>query len=387
MTHLETRSRVKSLSLGALVAASAIVSSHSAWAQTCSDVATYVHCGDPANLGPVNVDLSATSLTKGVTVDGTDVALKTGAISLPASFFGDAVRVRADNSASVDTTGGKITANTDNGFAQGLSVFTPNDSLLNIRTGEIETISNNASTGLLVTFGSTLSSRTGGRANISIEGDITASGLDGTGVYLSALRSADVTIAEGVTILGGALEIRTGPLFSIGGAGIIADGGGEPRAQAVRITNYGTIGAMSDVAIKTKDFDEGGPVIPANGIKVSNYGSIIGQFKLAPILRTDAHPNVIESFGVITFRNFADTDGDGVRDRLGDAVSEFGNAASNFINAKAGTIQVTGQNTVLTGLATFENAGTVDLRTDAPGNVMTITNGGVERSSQTVAPS
>jgi len=194
MTHLETRSRVKSLSLTALVAASTIVSSHSAWAQTCSDVATYVHCGDPANLGPVNVDLSATSLTTGVTVDGTDVTLKTGAISLPASFFGDAVRVRADNSASVDTTGGKITANTDNGFAQGLSVFTPNDSLLNIRTGEIETISNNASTGLLVTFGSTLSSRTGGRANISIEGDITASGLDGTGVYLSALRSADVAL-------------------------------------------------------------------------------------------------------------------------------------------------------------------------------------------------
>jgi hypothetical protein len=169
-------------------------------------------------------------------------------------------------------------------------------------------------------------------------------------------------------------------------AGIFLSANG---AGAATLNNDGSIGALSDLAIL------GDP-------NVTNNGAITGFVQF-----TGGGNNIVNN-GTFNLRNFADTNGDGVRDTVRVAVADLGTGSGNtFTNngtlalaALPGTpppkIDITGEylplgnpnNTTafggnlqgqLIGVATFTNSGVIDLQGPAgnpvPGDVLMITGG------------
>ena len=179
------------------------------------------------------------------------------------------------------------------------------------------------------------------------------------------------------------------------------DGVPGPRASNfyglngfARINAGSTVGALSDLAIRGTTTGVGGT------IQIENAGNITGYVTLAAGNDTfrNLSPN---SFDI---RNFADTNGDGVRDTKGVAISDFGAGNDQFLNEANGVVRLlpvtgaamtdtTGYYVPTTGLdsrpleasfynlnregvvqgqlvnlETFSNAGTIDLRNAAVGN-------------------
>jgi autotransporter family porin len=144
------------------------------------------------------------------------------------------------------------------------------------------------------------------------------------------------------------------------------------------VDNLGTIQALSDVALR------GDAQGFSGAIAISNSGVITGAVSASTsIVR-------IDNEGTWMLRNFADSDGDQVRDRLAVAVSDLGTSGTNVINnsgtialtgrggASAQTLDTTGQylpfgfafNAMrlnspvqgqILGVQTFNNSGTIDL--------------------------
>jgi len=96
------------------------------------------------------------------------------------------------------------------------------------------------------------------------------------------------------------------------------------------INNRGSIFAGSDLAI----IDDGafGGVLTVN-----NSGTITGFVEFAG---ASGNSFTNEAGGWFLVRNFADTDGDGIRDVKAVAVSNFGNTSSTFVNEAGATVQL-----------------------------------------------
>src|SRR6516165_9610278 len=238
---------------------------------------------------------------------------------------------------------------------------------------------------------------------------VTASNVSTPGQFGTAISAnggsggVTVNIPTGVSIMGGwqasAFIIPATPLLpgtppsSVTPLGNISSVSGLPAAGiflsangggTAILTNNGSIGALSDLAIV------GDP-------QVTNNGTITGFVKFT------GDNNSITNNNTFNLRHFADTNGDGVRDTVRVAIADLGNGSNNsFNNTNNGTLAlpaVTGATTLdntgqyrplnnpnnamtlngplkghLVGVNTFINSGTIDLQSNpAAGDVLVIT--------------
>lgn len=252
---------------------------------------------------------------------------------------------------------------------------------------------------------------TDGVITIDVTKTISAPGKRSTGVQtlLYDTTSTINILPEGV-IAGGALDPASSIYDNKYAVGILTMlGDGATRAQTSTINNEGSIGAMSDAAIRTLKQT----AIQADqnsGVMINNHGTITGFVDLASVIAT-GQQNTFNNYSPNSFviRNFADTDGDGMRDTKAVSVSNFGGPNALFNNAANGAIRfaavtgntatdTTGQYVPTTGspgrsldasvysltgpgvvqgqfvnLATFINSGVIDLTGPSVGNVLAIT--------------
>lgn len=137
------------------------------------------------------------------------------------------------------------------------------------------------------------------------------------GLFLGVSGTGTVNIDTGAQAHGGARD----------GYGVKLTGVGSAANHTVN--NYGTIDAMNDNAITGS--------ITGGSALIENYGTVTGYVSFdngTAVTFNNYSPN---SFDI---RNFADTDGDGVRDTKGVAFSTFGGAASTFDNKTTGVVRL-----------------------------------------------
>ncbi|CAB3749016.1 autotransporter outer membrane beta-barrel domain-containing protein [Paraburkholderia humisilvae] len=217
--------------------------------------------------------------------------------------------------------------------------------------------------------------------------NVTATSVTTTGEFTSGIAangaSTTVTVASGGTVMGGWQPGMSGvgPSTGLPAAGVVL---GSSVGPAVLINN-GTIGALSDRVVS------GDP-------QIVNNGSMTGFVQLTTGV------NSFVNNGTFNLRNFADTNGDGVRDTLRVAGSDLGSGTNNaFTNngivalqpnpSGATTFDTTGQylplgNTAnamavngpvqgqILGVKTFINSGTIDLQANpVAGDVLVISGG------------
>jgi autotransporter family porin len=188
-----------------------------------------------------------------------------------------------------------------------------------------------------------------------------------------------------------------GPTFGLPAAGVILNSAGGTATM----TNGGSIGALSDLAVAT------GPQINPliNPPVSSSPTSIINNGTITGFVQLGSGDNSIFNNGTFDLRDFADTNGDGVRDTVRVVTADFGSGPSNsFTNngtlalaalptTPTPKIDSTGEylplgnpnNTMalggplqgqIIGVSTFTNSGTINLQANpVPGDVLMITGG------------
>ncbi|WP_052726481.1 autotransporter family protein [Devosia epidermidihirudinis] len=236
-------------------------------------------------------------------------------------------------------------------------------------------------------------------AKIASNGTVSAAGEYGVGLMATTQTgAAEIAIGAGTTVTGGwqATTSGVGAPLGVAAAGVQIGSG-----VTSLLTNYGTIQAGSDRAI--------GQVGAAGSLRIENYGTVTGFVELA-----GGGGNIFNnrSFNSFDIRHFTDTDLDGIRDTKRVAISDFGGPGAVFNNFAPGAVRfldvlgakttdtsgfylpTTGTNSraldvafydmaregvvqgQFTNLATFNNAGLVDLRGPAVGNTLVMTANG-----------
>ena len=243
--------------------------------------------------------------------------------------------------------------------------------------------------GAIITQGDTNSqgilAQASGAARITVQnsGNITTHGSIASGIDALTVGGA-VSVSNSAAILGGWGQ-STGVSLA-----------GETQA----LSNTGTIGALSDRAVLG---DASGPDAT---VTIDNGGEIVGS------ITAGTSQVGIANQGSWVVRNFADSNGDGVRDSWGVAVSNLGTASGNRID-NSGTLTLAAQPSggiqtfdatgaylplgqsanapvqggavqgQLLGVGTFTHSGLIDLTGGgrAVGNVLLISNGQVAGSN------
>lgn len=253
-----------------------------------------------------------------------------------------------------------------------------------------------------------------GTITVDVTKNISAPGKSSRGVMVTlGDATAEINVMSGGTIMGGAgnPDLLGSPPSSDPydySSGVLVVNSNTPAVQATTINNQGSIGAMTDNAIASMTYP--GTLVQNSPVVVDNYGTITGYVNLAGVTAAGAQ-NTFNNYSSNSFviRNFADTDGDGVRDTKAVSISNFGGPNALFNNTASGAIRfgevsgntatdAAGQYTPTTGdpgraldagvydlaragivqgqlvnLATFVNSGTIDLTGSAVGNVLAIT--------------
>jgi autotransporter family porin len=201
-------------------------------------------------------------------------------------------------------------------------------------------------------------------AQVTAQGAITVAGNVSSGIFATG-TSGDVTVTQGGSIA--ARGNGSHGIFAISGAGAVVldvsgaiEGGGgsgeglfisAANASTVHINAGGTVGALSDVAIEDS----------AEKLVVTNKGSITGTLQLG------GGDDALANYSPTTWnlRNFADTDGDGLRDTEGVAISDFGVGSDTVINIgtlRLSTVPISGPMTIdTTGQITHPGGGSADI--------------------------
>jgi autotransporter family porin len=227
---------------------------------------------------------------------------------------------------------------------------------------------------------------TGNDANVIIGPNATIDAREGSGgIQMISSNKGDIFISAGSAVHGGASSA------SSGGVGISFYGLYGSTLSDHRLTNNGFIDALSDLAIASESHS-------GSTLTINNYGTIDGYVTFGDEDTTFSNWSA-NSWNI---RNFADTDGDGVRDAKEIAVSDFGAGYDVFKNEATGTVRllavsgetnipvaagyipdgaldITNAGTVhghLLNLDRFENRGTIDLSDNGQaGDVLLITGG------------
>lgn len=332
---------------------------------------------------------------------------------------GNAVRGTVDinNSGNINTTGnasrGIEIATVAGPMGPGGAITVNNSGMINTFGADSAGIQANSTDGnLVVTNSGAVTTRgllahgiqaitaNAGNSAITTTNAISANGQFSIGA-LSLGNATNITVASGGGITGG-WQVGTTDLGTSGlpstGVALGSNGGGAT------LLNNGAISALSDRAVAELDFYGLGTAGP---LSIVNNGNITGYLRLGAGDSTfhNLSPN---SFDI---RDFADTNGDGMRDTKRVAVSQFGTGNDTFINAVDGVVRLapiagavttdpTGYHVPTTGsdnreleagfydftregllqgqlteLETFDNTGTIDLRGTLTGNTLVITGG------------
>ena len=330
------------------------------------------------------------------------------------------VGIRANNSGTdapivVNYTGPGIT--TVGGNGSGILTASGSGSIIVNASGPINTTDGSNAVGILADSGAAFVQNSGlltdaitirqsptsttGSVQVNAT-NVSTLGQFGTGISATA-GSGGVTanIAQGGSVMGGwqadpADPTEVGSTYGLPAAGVVLGSAGGTAT----LTNNGSIGALSDRAVASIDVYRPGFAGHAGGVNIVNNGTITGYVTLGA--GNDTFSNLSpNSFDI---RNFADTNGDGIRDTKGVAISDFGAGNDQFLNEANGVVRllpVTGAATTdatgyyvpttgldsrpleasfydlnregivqgqLVNLETFSNAGTIDLRNAAVGN-------------------
>lgn len=231
---------------------------------------------------------------------------------------------------------------------------------------------------------------TAGQQTILNRGDIrTLGSTDSQGIWAITNGAAPILvgnsgfIATVGTNASGIDAVSQGSTVSIVNAGGISAGWGTSAGVVLggstqTLTNTGIIQALSDVAVRADSAGFDG------SLGILNSGVMIGA------LSASSSTVLVDNRGSWSLRNFADSDGDQIRDRLAVAVSDLGVSAANAIvnsgtialagpgNASVQSLDTTGQylplgytinamtlggpvQAQLLGVRTFQNSGIIDL--------------------------
>ncbi len=205
-------------------------------------------------------------------------------------------------------------------------------------------------------------------------------------VQAYAVTSGSVTIDAASAVHGGWIDTGAAPWMTDHPGLAVALGGATQT-----LNNAGIIDALSDRAI-------GGDAAYAGTLTMTNTGTVTGTIKALTSTAT------LNNAGLWNLRSFADTNGDGARDTLSVAVSDFGTSGANRIN-NSGTVALLthdGTGTILDttgmylplgyafntmalnspvqghilGVQTFDNSGIIDLTANpVAGDVLVISGG------------
>jgi autotransporter family porin len=315
-----------------------------------------------ASSGPVAIANSGAIHTVGATSRG--IAVATGGtvtISDPDPGLSDDAGTMAIDTAQDATQAASAMANPSASDAGSIAVD---------NRGAISTVGTTAD-GIAATAAS-------GNVSVSNSGaTINASGGNSIGIHaLTTAGSVSIDNDAASQIHGG----------SIGGMAIATGGATQ------MIHNAGMIDALSDRAIQGDANGSGGT------FGVTNSGTVTGTVSASQSVVT------LNNTGTWNLRHFADTDGDGIRDTLGIAVSDFGTSGVNTINntgtlallthdGSATSLDSTGEylpfgnphNAIalhspaqaqILGVATFNHSGVIDLQANpSAGDVLVISGG------------
>jgi outer membrane autotransporter protein len=376
----------------------------------------------------------AAALGSAITVNAASTINMFGKVTPNSSIFGNPVGIRAisraDAPITVNYTGPGIT--TEGGGGIGILALANNGGGSGINSGGVTVASSGPITtngtealGIVADSGTIYNvthSRPqlgpGGNVTVTASGAITTQGAEAHGIWaasttgtvlvnafsnvsttgqfstgINAISSGlpgtpggnvTVNVAQGVSVNGGwqagVTGVGSSTLFALPAAGVILNSTGGTAT----LTNFGSIGALSDRAV-------------AGDPQVTNNGTITG------FVQFTGDNNSIINNGTFNLRHFADTNGDGVRDTVRVAVADLGAGPNNSFtnNGTLALVQVTGATTLdstgqylplgqasntmalngplqghLIGVATFTNSGTIDLQANpVPGDVLMITGG------------
>ena len=312
--------------------------------------------------GSINIDTSAGTINVQGSIPGARGLIASRTITTSAT---DGLTIKAGNiNVSVDNGMG-IVAQRSNAGGTGGSI-------------QVDTV---AGTAITVTgknsFGIELNNANGA-TTLNAQGSVTASG--DTSAAILALSKAtgpvNVTVGSGASVQGGwmanpltngAYTNQTPPAA----AGVLLGAAGGTAT----LTNAGTIGAGTDRAIESLE----SVVTPASVMttQITNTGTITGTISLG------SGNDELNNQGTYQLRGFADTNGDGTRDALRVAVTNFGAGVNQITNS--GTIALLGDGGLATTLdntgeySTGYTANTMALGGAVQGqilNVQTFTNSG-----------
>lgn len=372
--------------------------------------------------GAIAVTSHADITTGGVDAEGINVRSAAGniaveAIGAVATAGGSAQGILA-NSTSGDIrigVNGRIT--TSGQVADGILAVTQSGDVAITTNGAVQTSGRSAfgifgfsaagdttirANGTIATSGSqsiALAARGGAGVDVGVSGAILTGGQQATGI--DALSSGgDVTIVvDGTIETSGRDSIAIAAASGQGGvaidiAGEVLGGHGNGKGVLVasgaradlRVAPGARIGALSDFAVESR----GDPMV------IANSGTVDGFVKLGD------GADVIENLtsGVWNLRRFADSDGDGRRDRESVALADFGAVGGDDVFLNAGALrlaEVRGalsadpageapstpgiaaegvEQGFLTNLELFRNAGLVTMQDGVAGDLLGITAAG-----------
>lgn len=266
---------------------------------------THADAGAGDGSGMASFGIQATSR-------GADVSVVFGGPSMDVNGSGAAIV--AGNAYGGGTGAGALTVQNSGSLLargnsqQGIRSFSTTGAQSISNTGSIQTMGAVDSQGILADANGAAQIHVVNSARISTVGD-NASGIEA--------RSAGgaVTVANA---LGGDIAAGWGR-----SAGVSLSGASQT------LQNAGAVQALSDTAIRAD------AAIAGSALSISNTGGITGG-----VSATTSSVDFTQA-GSWSLRNFADTDGDGVRDRLAVAASDFGSASSNSIR-NSGTVALLG---------------------------------------------
>jgi autotransporter family porin len=202
---------------------------------------------------------------------------------------------------------------------RGIRTLSVSGSQTIVNSGAIQTLGASNSQGILA--------QASGAASLSLtnSGAITSKG-SGSSAIDALTEGGTVSVSNTATLQGGR-----------------ADSSGVALGGATQtLNNAGTIGALSDVAVRAD------ATTPGTAFSLNNTGQMTGS-----VNAVSASSNVSNS-GTWTLRNFVDSSGSGTRDTWGIATGDLGSAGNNRID-NSGVIRLAAQ--PATGIASFSASG------------------------------
>lgn len=202
---------------------------------------------------------------------------------------------------------------------RGIRTLSVSGSQTIVNSGAIQTLGASNSQGILA--------QASGAASLSLtnSGAITSKG-SGSSAIDALTEGGTVSVSNTATLQGGR-----------------ADSSGVALGGATQtLNNAGTIGALSDVAVRAD------ATTPGTTFSLNNTGQMTGS-----VNAVSASSNVSNS-GTWALRNFVDSRGSGTRDTWGVATGDLGSAGNNSID-NSGVIRLAAQPT--TGIASYSSSG------------------------------